>query len=124
MLPAMDVTCDCALEPEALIRRIAEWRALAANAIERTTAPGIVRSTYPADPVIGGELRRLIDAESTCCSFLSFEVRENEGHVEVTMRYPLAAAPMLERAFPGIAADAMVPADVGPPGLEPGTDGL
>lgn len=89
----------CSLEPDALARRLEEWRALDAHTLRRRTAGGIVVTTYPDRPDVAAEVSRLVAAEGECCSFLSFEVREGEGTIEVELRFPPAFAATVASAL-------------------------
>jgi len=79
---------SCTLSGPELIQRIQEWRRVAARAKSRTLESNAVVSTYPPDPALLSELRRLIEAEKECCSFMEFQINETSEDVIVHLRVP------------------------------------
>ena len=79
---------SCTLGGPELVQRIDEWRQVAARATSRTLTGNTVVSVYPRDPALLGELRRLIEAEKDCCSFMHFEIDERSDDVVVISASP------------------------------------
>ena len=92
--------CECALSPVELGERIQQWKSLSRQSLSRTSLPGSVVSTYPRDPQILEQLRELIEAESACCPFLSFQVREGGDVIEVELQYPPEFEPLVSLVVP------------------------
>lgn len=78
----------CALQPGEMRDRLAQWRALAVEAVGRVGEPGRVSSRYPRKPNIATRLEALIKAESECCPFLEFTVTNDGDFIEVAVHYP------------------------------------
>jgi hypothetical protein len=45
------------------------------------------------------DLRRLIAAESECCPFLDFELRTEDGHLQLNVEGPAEARPVIVELF-------------------------
>ena len=78
----------CTLEGPELMQRVQDWRALATRATGRSFEGNTVIATYPRDAELIAELRRLIEAEKDCCSFMQFSVEEISEAVTVRLRVP------------------------------------
>ncbi len=107
-----DDTCGCAAEagPAAAVActltaagradRAATWSTLlAAAATRRTTAAGL-RFTFPADPLLIGQLAELAVREQECCPFFSFALGIHAADVSLTVQAPPDAYPLLAQVFP------------------------
>jgi hypothetical protein len=79
---------SCSLPPAELLDRLAQWRALAGEALSRHSESGRVVSIYPRSQAIAARLEELIESEAHCCPFLGFEVRETGDLIEAELRYP------------------------------------
>jgi hypothetical protein len=77
--------------------RVAAWRKVDALALDRRVSPGRVTTTYPRTDDLVCRIRALVDAERVCCSFLGFDVREDDEFVEVELTYPPGAETLLDR---------------------------
>ena len=79
---------SCTLAGPELLERIQDWRKVAARAKSRSLKDNAVVSVYPRDPALLGELRRLIDAEKDCCSFMEFRIEETADEAVVHLHVP------------------------------------
>lgn len=90
----MTRTGPCSLPPDALEKRVHEWRALSPALIRgEVTATGAALH-YRLDPEVAEALPRLIEAEGHCCPSLSFDVA-----VTVRIDAPEAIRPWLVSTF-------------------------
>lgn len=78
----------CSLDPDALAERLDAWRRVTARATRRRIDGVTITATYPKDPQLLADLRRLVAAEAECCSFLRFTVEENADHILSELRLP------------------------------------
>jgi hypothetical protein len=78
----------CTLTRAELADRIVEWRAVTGRATSRTMEGNTLVATYPPDPALVSELRRLIDAEKGCCSFMEARVEGSPAEVVVHLEVP------------------------------------
>jgi hypothetical protein len=78
----------CTLSGPALVQRIQDWRKVASHATARSLRDTTIVSVYPRDNEVINELRRLIDAEAECCSFMEFRLSEVDDEVVVDLRVP------------------------------------
>jgi hypothetical protein len=79
---------ECSLSTAELIQRIQEWREITRHALSRRVEGSSLLSAYPADEDLTIELRRLIEAEKDCCSFMVFAMRETVGQLVVELSVP------------------------------------
>jgi hypothetical protein len=84
----VDKQLACKLSGPALVERIQDWRRIASQATRRTVGDTAIVSVYPRTDELVGELRRLIDAEAECCSFMDFQLSEIGDEVIVELRVP------------------------------------
>ena len=101
----MEITeLSCRLSGPELVERIQEWRRVASQVISRTVNETSIISVYPSDAEVMTELQRLIEAEKECCSFMDFQIKEEEEHIVVELRVPRemshVLAMMLELTMP------------------------
>lgn len=78
----------CSLPGPELMDRIQQWSQVVQRATSREVGDGRIISTYPRDPGLLEELRKLIAAEADCCSFMKFEVTEVADKVVVEVGVP------------------------------------
>jgi hypothetical protein len=90
----------CSLSPAEMLDRLVGWRALAGEALSRRSEPGRVVSVYPRRHDIAARLEELIEAETQCCPFLVFAVRETEQVIEAELRYPPEFQPIVAMIAP------------------------
>lgn len=87
----------CSLEPGSARERMARWQALADRALQdsaRTNDGAWQR--YRSEPSVERELDELVALEARCCPFLSFGLRRHAGGLELDVRGPADAAPILD----------------------------
>jgi hypothetical protein len=94
----------CSLSGEELPQRLAELRALGRDALLSVSAGGVLR--FRADERTRGRLEAIIAAESICCPFLSFELREQTGALLLTIAAPDGAEPLAFDLVNAFAAEA------------------
>ncbi len=86
----------CSLESSSFETRAAEWREVGRHALRRSVETGRVTASYPRDDQLARRLSALIQAESQCCPFLVFEMRERDDRIEVEVTFPPEARGMIE----------------------------
>ncbi|MEU8942570.1 heavy metal-responsive transcriptional regulator [Streptomyces goshikiensis] len=89
----------CALGGSELEGRTQEWRQLVKRAATREEAPDGLRLTFPATAELAGQVAALAAAEQGCCSFFDFTLHLTPAVLELTVRAPEAAAPLLADLF-------------------------
>lgn len=96
----------CSLEGSEMVERVRAWREVSTRAITREVGATTIRSEYPPDPLLAQRLRGLIAAEATCCSFLTFDLREERERIVVELEFPPTARALVESVMvlPGPAA--------------------
>jgi hypothetical protein len=82
----------CSLSGEELPQRLAEVRAIGRDALMSVSAEGVLR--FRADERTRGRLEAIIAAESGCCPFLSFDLREQAGALLLTIAAPDGSEPL------------------------------
>jgi hypothetical protein len=90
----------CTLTPDARAARGDALAALAARALrsrERTDAGE--RLTFVGDADIERELRAVIAAERSCCSFLAFDLERSGDRVTLAISGPPEARPVIAELF-------------------------
>jgi hypothetical protein len=77
--------------------RVADFDALFAAHLRRVERPTATRARLVMAPGDGvaARVRRLADAESSCCSFFDFRVTEHADRVDLDVRVPAAYADVL-----------------------------
>jgi len=78
----------CTLEGSQLLDRIQAWQRVVSRATYRRVEASRVITTCPNDAQLLRQLRELIDAEATCCSFLEFRVEERGDLIVSELRFP------------------------------------
>ena len=91
------VPVACSLGPDSARDRLARWRALADRALRASarTEDGAWQ-LYAAEPSVERELRELVALEGECCPFLAFSLERSARGLELRVRGPAEAAPVLE----------------------------
>jgi hypothetical protein len=82
----------CSLSSDELPERLAELEAIGRNALLSVSSDGALR--FRADPAIRVRLEAVIAAESRCCSFLNFDLRERAGELVLKIGAPEGAEPL------------------------------
>ena len=85
--PAGTVPVACTLSSAGLATRSSRWEQLVARAMtgRAETADGL-RLYFRPEPGAGDELRALAAAESECCPWAAWAVREDAGHLVLDVR--------------------------------------
>ena len=94
-----EVDIACTLEGADFARRVAEWRELGRSVKERTVEPGRVTAIYPRGDGLEERLARLIEAESACCPFLRFDMREEDESIRLELTFPPEAEAMIDQVI-------------------------
>ena len=76
----------CALSAEELSARLAEIRALGAEALLGVDGPGALR--FRNDEATRRRLEAIVAAESECCSFLAFDLKSRDDELELRVTAP------------------------------------
>jgi len=101
-----DKPIACSLSAAEMPERLAEMRALGDDALLSVRQDGALR--FRADDATRGRLEAIIAAESQCCSFLEFDVREEGGALALTIVAPEGAEPLASELASAFAAGAKV----------------
>jgi hypothetical protein len=94
-----DPVCTLDGGPDAVRRRIREWRAVIGRAIGREPAAGGVTLVYDHDAAVTGELARLGAAEFACCPFFTFTLVVGPSGMRFTVTAPAAARDVVTALF-------------------------
>ena len=95
-----DAPIACSLSGDELPERLAELSAIGMEALLSVRPDGAL--SFRADAATRASLEAVIAAESQCCSFLKFDLRERAGELVLTISAPEGAEPLvidLVRAF-------------------------
>ena len=87
-----DAPIACSLSNDELPERLAELEAIGRDALLSVSPDGALR--FRADPAIRARLEAVIAAESRCCSFLNFDLREQAGELVLRIGAPEGAEPL------------------------------
>ena len=86
----------CSLTAGALDARLAQWRALKADALIAEHVDGTtITARYANREGVAERLRALVAAEATCCPSLSFELAERGEVIELAVTAPGDAAALV-----------------------------
>jgi hypothetical protein len=102
-LPQVEIACT--LTGAEATTRSKEFAALGRTALtsRHKTTDGIVL-VFEDNTGVHDEVKRLADAEASCCSFLGFDLK-TEGHsVTLTITGPQDARPVLDSLFEAVSA--------------------
>lgn len=97
--PWRNAPVACTLGGSELEGRAQEWRHLVEQAETRAEIPDGVRLTFPASAQLAGQVAVLAAAEQGCCAFFDFTLHLSPAALELTVRAPEAAAPLLADLF-------------------------
>ncbi|WP_109505608.1 MerR family transcriptional regulator [Nocardioides speluncae] len=89
----------CTLTGAQLVERTEQWQALLAQASDRQDVADGVRVTFPASAELAGEVAALAVAEQGCCAFFDFTLHLSPDRLELAVRAPEAAAPLMADLF-------------------------
>jgi hypothetical protein len=79
----------CSLSAEELPARVAEIRAIGADALLGVDGPGALR--FRNNEATRGRLEAIVAAESECCGFLAFELKAVGDELELRITGPEGA---------------------------------
>ena len=82
----------CSLSAAELPRRLAEMAAIGRDSLLSVRPDGALR--FRGDQATRERLEEIIAAESACCSFLGFDLREDAGALVLTVTAPEGAEPL------------------------------
>jgi hypothetical protein len=90
----------CSLNATAMSTRLDDFANLATHAAleRRTTADG-VQVQLRASPTIERRTRELVAAEASCCPFLDFDLRREDGALVLDIAGPPEARPVIDALF-------------------------
>ncbi|ALV33184.1 heavy metal-responsive transcriptional regulator [Streptomyces sp. CdTB01] len=97
--PWRDAPVVCTLGGPELEGRTQEWRQLVEQAATCENVPDGLRFTFPATAELAGQVAALAAAEQGCCSFFDFTLHLSPAALELTVRAPEAATPLLADLF-------------------------
>jgi hypothetical protein len=101
----------CSLSGDELPERLAEMRAIGRDALLSVSAEGVLR--FRADEETRARLEAIIAAESSCCPFLSFDLREQAGALVLTIAAPDGAGSLAFDLVEAFAAEVDTALDIG-----------
>lgn len=84
-----DTPIACSLNAEELPRRLAEIRAIGADALVGVDGAGTLR--FRNDEATRSRLEAIVTAESECCAFLAFDLRATDDELELRITAPEGA---------------------------------
>jgi hypothetical protein len=97
---AEDAPVACTLTPSEYEDRASELSELAARALtHRAPIDGGQRLSFVDVPAVERQLRAAVDAESSCCSFLSLRLARTDGTLVVDITGPVQAQPIIAELF-------------------------
>lgn len=86
----------CSLDADELKQRLAEIRAVGADALgDVQSLPGQAVLRFAASQETRRHLEAIVAAEARCCAFLSFDLREEPGAIVMTISAPEGAEPVV-----------------------------
>ncbi len=95
--PIRSLPIACALDGAGQAERLDQWRRLLARADRRERVEGGLRFQLPA--TLAGPAAELAAAEQRCCAFFAFTLRLAGGGLELEVRAPTEALPLLTEVF-------------------------
>jgi len=99
-----DIPIACSLSPAELSGRLEEISAVGRDALISVGPDNALR--FRPDPGIRARLDAIVAAEARCCSFLSFDLREDAGDLVLTIAAPADAEPLATELADTFAAEA------------------
>jgi len=89
----------CTLDAGAMPERLADWRAILAHALARTTCSDGALRVELDGAVDVGELARIVAAEQQCCAFFSFAITVDHRGVALQVGAPAGAEEIVTSLF-------------------------
>ena len=99
-----DTPIACSLTADEMPRRLDEMRAIGKDALLSVDSGGAMH--FRADDETRERVRAIVAAESSCCPFLTFDLRDDAGELVLSIDAPAGAEPLaqdLVDAFAGTA---------------------
>lgn len=93
---ANTVPCTCTLKDDELTDRIHAWQRVLRRTTDRRVEGDRAVASYPKDGHLVEQLRGLIQAEATCCSFLEFTIEERADRIVTELRLPEEMPPQMK----------------------------
>jgi hypothetical protein len=87
-----DLPIACSLGADELPKRLAEIRAVGADALIAAEPDGRLR--FRGDPRTRARLEAIVAAERDCCAFLTFDLGEDRGELTLSIAGPPDAEPV------------------------------
>jgi hypothetical protein len=97
-----DLPIACSLSADELPRRLAEIGAIGREALRSVEPDCVLR--FGADPSTRDRLEAVIAAESECCRFLTFHLREDGDELLLSIRAPDGAEPLVRQLIDAFAS--------------------
>ena len=97
-----DLPIACSLSADELSRRTAEIGAIGREALRAVEPDGVLR--FGADPSPRDRLEPVIAAESECCPFLTFHLREDAGELLLSIAAADEAKPLVRELINAFAS--------------------
>jgi hypothetical protein len=99
-----DPQIACSLSAAELPKRFAEMAAIGRDSLLSVSPEGVLR--LRGDRATRERLQDIIAAESACCSFLGFDLREDAGELVLAVTAPEGAEPLAFDLVSAFAGDA------------------
>jgi hypothetical protein len=95
-----EIPIACTLSPNQMRDRMAFIDELVADALlGQSEIDGGVRTRFRDAPDVGRRIRELVDAESSCCAFLSFAIGRDDSELWLDITGAPEAKPAIEQFF-------------------------
>jgi len=98
-----DVPIACSLGADELSERLAELRAIGRDAALAVSPDGVLH--FRAGAATRARLEAIIAAESRCCPFVGFDLRERDGALLLSISAPEGAEPVASDLVSAFAAE-------------------
>jgi hypothetical protein len=98
-----DPQIACSLSADELPKRLAEIRAIGEDSLLSVSPDGVLR--FRGDLGTRERLEAVIAAESACCSFLAFDLREDASELMLRIAAPEGAEPLAFDVIGAFAGD-------------------
>ncbi|MHB8671390.1 MAG: hypothetical protein ACYDAD_12705, partial [Acidimicrobiales bacterium] len=93
---APEAPFSCSLDGDRMTGRIAEWRAVSSQAVERSQTAEGLRLGFRPEAALGARLAELAAAEVTCCSFFRIGLSFEAGSIWLDVRSPVEARGLID----------------------------
>jgi hypothetical protein len=97
---ATDIPIACTLQPAEMRERAASIDGLLNDALlDQHEIDGGLRTSFRAGPDVERRLHDLVEAESRCCAFLSFEIGRDDDALWLDITGAPEARPVIDQFF-------------------------